>query len=451
MGNPYTSKSISGYNTSPPPDDGTESEANRVNWSKHKTKLADPVKALAEAINTEVVAAFAKIALNNTNSQAGSYTVQAVDQGKLIRLTAAGTITTPSAATVGNPFMFAVKNEHTATITIDGNGAETIDGAADLSLPADNTVLLMTDGSNWFTGNSIGVTIDDVQNQSYTYFVDTGAVDAYVITPSPAIAAYADGQRFTFEPANTNTGASTIAINGLSAIAIEKGAALALEAGDLQAGVPAEFVIADVVGTTYAQLVSPPVLDNADRGSSMTLLASVTASASASADFTTNITSTYKHYRIIGTGLVPATDGAFLWCRTDANAGASFDTGVSDYEWCLSGLRGGTTVPTVFDEGDGADAQIVLTGNVAAGTGVGSAAGESISFIFDLYDPADTATITLCSWTATWRNSEVTGRISRCAGSGTRNSAALVDAVQFLFSTGNITSGELRMYGIKEA
>lgn len=56
---PYTSQSISGYNSSPPPDDGTTTSSNRVEWAKHKTKLADPIKTLAEAIDTALVTAFA--------------------------------------------------------------------------------------------------------------------------------------------------------------------------------------------------------------------------------------------------------------------------------------------------------------------------------------------------------------------------------------------------------
>ncbi len=58
--NPYTSQTISGYNSSPPPDDGTQTVANQLSWAKHKTKLADPIKTLAESINTAVSATFAK-------------------------------------------------------------------------------------------------------------------------------------------------------------------------------------------------------------------------------------------------------------------------------------------------------------------------------------------------------------------------------------------------------
>lgn len=65
--NPYTSQTILGFNASPPPDDGSESTLNKLEWAKHKTKLADPVKTLAEAVNTAVTNAFAK----SINTDAG--------------------------------------------------------------------------------------------------------------------------------------------------------------------------------------------------------------------------------------------------------------------------------------------------------------------------------------------------------------------------------------------
>src|SRR3990167_2173339 len=55
---PYTTQAIADYNPSPPADDGTQVAANQLAWSKHKTKLADPIKTLAEAINSQTTSAF---------------------------------------------------------------------------------------------------------------------------------------------------------------------------------------------------------------------------------------------------------------------------------------------------------------------------------------------------------------------------------------------------------
>lgn len=55
MAKVYDTQTISGYNSSPPPNDGTEVSANEVAWDKHVDKLAGPVKTLSEAINDELV------------------------------------------------------------------------------------------------------------------------------------------------------------------------------------------------------------------------------------------------------------------------------------------------------------------------------------------------------------------------------------------------------------
>lgn len=58
MANPYTQVTVANYNQTPPSDDGTVAASNQVNWSKHKTKLTDPLKTAIEAIDTNVNAAF---------------------------------------------------------------------------------------------------------------------------------------------------------------------------------------------------------------------------------------------------------------------------------------------------------------------------------------------------------------------------------------------------------
>lgn len=75
-----------------------------------------------------------------------------------------------------------------------------------------------------------------VQDGSFNYAVDSGLADAYVITPAPAISAYAAGQRFHVKITNTNTGASTLNVNGVGVTAIKRPDGSALSAGDLATG-----------------------------------------------------------------------------------------------------------------------------------------------------------------------------------------------------------------------
>ncbi len=157
MGNPYTSVSILSYNANPPADDGSEVPSNRVDWATGKTKLGDPLKTAIESMNTNIGTAFGKVVGGGgVTTTAIDYTVGASDAGKLVKVTAAATITTPDATVVTSPFVFSVSNLHSAAITLDGSGSQTIDGQAGLSVPPGVSFFLYTDGTNWFTaGRSI--------------------------------------------------------------------------------------------------------------------------------------------------------------------------------------------------------------------------------------------------------------------------------------------------------
>lgn len=91
-----------------------------------------------------------------------------------------------------------------------------------------------------------------IQNGSYVVAADTGAADAYAIACTPAVTAYVAGQRFGLIAVNANTGASTLAVNGLAAKDIRKYGTVALIKGDILAGQFVEFVYD---GTNF-QLVS---------------------------------------------------------------------------------------------------------------------------------------------------------------------------------------------------
>lgn len=101
------------------------------------------------------------------------------------------------------------------------------------------------------TLNSVSSTA--IQNQTYSYFPDTGVADAYVITPVPAIAATVAGQRFDVLISNTNTGASTINPNGLGTENIKLADGSDPLAGQLLAGMIASL---EYDGTNY-QLLNP--------------------------------------------------------------------------------------------------------------------------------------------------------------------------------------------------
>lgn len=72
----YTKPSQSGYNSSPPPDDGTTSEANKLKWATIKDKLADPNKVFITAVNDATETAFNELASTATDKGASTVGVQ---------------------------------------------------------------------------------------------------------------------------------------------------------------------------------------------------------------------------------------------------------------------------------------------------------------------------------------------------------------------------------------
>lgn len=95
-------------------------------------------------------------------------------------------------------------------------------------------------------GNQIpGGTIDNVINsQLLTLYggVDTGSTNAYILNFNASFSAYADGIVIIWIPANTNTGASTINVNGLGVVNIVNPDGSALLPGQIIANQPAQLL-----------------------------------------------------------------------------------------------------------------------------------------------------------------------------------------------------------------
>lgn len=123
--NTYTSQTISGYNASPPPDDGSQSAANQLEWQKHIDKIGDPLKTLAESIDSAALAAIG--ALIMTDDPGEETVMVAVEQ-----LVAAGV-----AAHVATSKVSRARQADNAT------AATSADAADDLSDFTENVVVAM--------------------------------------------------------------------------------------------------------------------------------------------------------------------------------------------------------------------------------------------------------------------------------------------------------------------
>ncbi|HEX7642976.1 MAG TPA: hypothetical protein VF472_12285 [Burkholderiaceae bacterium] len=123
--------------------------------------------------------------------------------------------------------------------------------------------------------------------------LDTGAANAYVVTPNPAMTSYPQFADITFVAANTNTGASTINASALGAIPIVRRDGSALLAGDIQAG-GLYTVTISATGAT-AQLQANPLSGQLTGALNGTLGASVASASTLVLNGTAGVTGNYLH------------------------------------------------------------------------------------------------------------------------------------------------------------
>lgn len=166
---PYTSVSISGYNSSPPPDDGSQTSANKVEWAKHKTKIGDPIKTLAEGINTNVLAAFAAVSLMDWSAITTSATIAETDWNTgLIKTATGGKINYPAPSSFENGWYNGVYNASVEDLPLqatastgwrDRYGAF----ASEIILPPGKGVKVYTTATVWIA-EGLSHRADDVED-----------------------------------------------------------------------------------------------------------------------------------------------------------------------------------------------------------------------------------------------------------------------------------------------
>ena len=169
---------------------------------------------------------------------------------------------TTISSTVHNTFASDVAAALTASIAKDGQTVPTAD------LPM-GTYKHTNVGSG--SARTHYPSIAQLQDGSCSLVSSVAGTDTITGSLTPAITGYAGGMVVVFEPANTNTGAVTIALNGLAAKAIVKWDGDALIAGDLAANVPAVLVYD---GSTNFILLNPnfPATLPAVSGANLTAL-----------------------------------------------------------------------------------------------------------------------------------------------------------------------------------
>ena len=183
----------------------------------------------------------------------------------------------------------------------------------------------------------------------------------------------------------------------------------------------------------------------------LTLIKTLTASSSANLSFVHGssdvvLDSTYPIYLFKFINMHPATDNVTFQFQTSTNSGSSY--GVT----CTS-----TAFRSLHDEDDSSATLDYTTGNDLAQStnfkqimgGLGADNDQSGSGILHLFDPSSTTFVKhfiLRSQTA-HRSDRTVDKLH----AGYFNTTSAIDAVQFKMSSGNIDSGTIKLYGLKDS
>lgn len=169
-------------------------------------------------------------------------------------------------------------------------------------------------------------------------------------------------------------------------------------------------------------------------------LSTVTASNSATVDVETTLNSTYISYVIVFENVKLSTTNLSLLAR--AKIAGSYHSGAADYQYFTTLYEG---TPTTTNGATGSSSML-LTANID-----GSDTARLISGRMYVSDPANTNIRKRFQWEMMFKVNN-TGNPGLVIGHGTDNSGnGAVTGVRFLASSGNIVSGDFRLFGIRGA
>jgi len=178
-------------------------------------------------------------------------------------------------------------------------------------------------------------------------------------------------------------------------------------------------------------------------GSNLVLLATETASSSATVDFTSDIDSTYKEYIFKYMDIHPA---------SVAQLTVNFRDGGSNFDATKT-----TTAFNQYQNEDASDTDLLYraawdlaqsTSDQIIAQEVGNGNDESASGYLHLYDPSNTTFVKhFIGVTNYYQNFGNTGSFG-VHYAGYCNVTAAIDGVRFKMSSGNIDAGTIKMYGV---
>jgi hypothetical protein len=191
-------------------------------------------------------------------------------------------------------------------------------------------------------------------------------------------------------------------------------------------------------------LASITSLPSGVSGSSLVLLSTVTASSSATIDFTSNIDSTYKEYVFKFFNLHPATDNVNFTFQANVSGASGFNETMTTISFRAyhseDGQYSALNYNTADDQAQGTSYQIISEGN-------DNDNDNGLSGELTLFDPSSTTFVKHFISRCCTYNHGIVGMEDEFAA-GYFNTTSAIDEVSFKMSSGNIDAGTIKMYGV---
>lgn len=146
--------------------------------------------------------------------------------------------------------------------------------------------------------------------------------------------------------------------------------------------------------------------------------------------------SPFRVLRAIGVA-IPATNSVSAGWRTDANGGASYDAGITDY--FVQDTRGKAAVASAA----GPNANAIYLNDTTA---ISNSAGYGLWFNIHFFE-FNKATIGTMIFNAGYN--DAAGVLNNVSGAAFRNNTAARDAIEFKFTAGNISTGVMILEGFR--
>jgi|TARA_R100000654_G_scaffold73791_2_gene107111 hypothetical protein len=295
--------------------------------------------------------------------------------------------------------------------------------------------------------NEIALFINNVRQQpgsgkAYTATGTALTLSAATASTDTMYAVFLGRALQTVNPADASVGTSQLAATSVTAAKLNN---------DIISGTTA---LAEAPADTDEFLVSDAgTLKRIDysliKGGGMFEKLITTTISSATANITFNntyLTTAHRDYRVVFTGMKPATDNKRLTMVISDDNGSSFKGG-SDYEYRMKEMQQGNSGFGQNDSANNSKFELTVDGD-------GNGTGEALHGHIDIFDPLNqNSDSQFFSWQADLVYFDSDGDNNYVFGNGYYKSSGtestVFNAIKFAYASGNILSGSATLYGRK--